>query len=242
MPDDRIVFDSVSSGKFSGWVIKSSGGNPQQLLKDDFPEVISPDGRYLLISKNEMKMTGLWRMNLEDGSEQQLTNQVDVWVNFSPDGKWVVFLRYADKIGLWKIPIEGGDPTLIFQGRAISPAVSPDGKKIAFIFTNSKISLISFDGGEITETFDAMPQTKTSIDVSKRNLQWTPDGKAINYVASNNGVSNIWRQPIDGSPPVQVTKFDSGRIFNFAYSSDGKKLALSRGSSNSDVVLIKNSE
>jgi Tol biopolymer transport system component len=75
----------------------------------------------------------------------------------------------------------------------------------------------------------------------KHNLQWTSDGRAIYYVTLNNGVSNIWRQPIDGSPPVQVTKFDTGRIFNFAFSPDGKQLALSRGSVNSDVVLIKNS-
>ena len=72
-------------------------------------------------------------------------------------------------------------------------------------------------------------------------LQWMPDGRAINYIALNNGVSNIWRQPLDGSPPFQITKFDTGRIFNFAYSPDGKQLALSRGSLNSDVVLIKNS-
>lgn len=72
-------------------------------------------------------------------------------------------------------------------------------------------------------------------------LQWTPDGRAINYVALDNGVADIWRQPIDGGPPVQVTKFETGRIFNFAYSPDGKQLALSRGSLNSDVVLIKNS-
>ena len=239
MPNDKIIFNSTSSGKFSGWVIKPGGGNPQQLVKDELPVAISPDGRNLLFSNGATD--GFWRRNLEDGSEQQLTNQVDVWTTFSPDGKWVVFLRYADKVGLWKIPIEGGDPTLIFQGQALSPAVSPDGKKIAFIFTkNFKISLISFDGGEIIKTFDATPQM--SNDFSKMNLQWTPDGKAINYVAINNGVSNIWRQPITGGAPFQMTKFDSGRIFNFAYSPDGKQLALSRGSLNSDVVLIKNSE
>lgn len=51
-------------------------------------------------------------------------------------------------------------------------------------------------------------------------------------------MTNIWRQPIDGSPPVQVTDFRDGRIFNFAYSRDGNQLALSRGTSNRDVVVI----
>jgi hypothetical protein len=46
----------------------------------------------------------------------------------------------------------------------------------------------------------------------------------------------------DGSPPAQVTQFATGRIFNFAYSPDGQQLALSRGSFDSDVVLIKDFE
>ncbi len=78
--------------------------------------------------------------------------------------------------------------------------------------------------------------------IDKQNLQWTPDGLGIYFIALNNGVSNIWRQPIDGNHPVQITKFETGCIFNFAYSPDGKQLVLSRGSLNSNVVLIKNSE
>ena len=77
---------------------------------------------------------------------------------------------------------------------------------------------------------------------NNQNLQWTGDGRAIYYIAFNNGVSNIWRQPVDGSPPGQVTQFTTGRIFNFAYSADGKQLALSRGFFDSDVVLIKDFE
>jgi Tol biopolymer transport system component len=85
-----------------------------------------------------------------------------------------------------------------------------------------------------------VPETNPLSNI--QNLQWTPDGRAIYYIALNNGVSNIWRQPIDGSPPAQVTQFATGRIFNFAYSPDGQQLALSRGSFDSDVVLIKDFE
>ena len=85
-----------------------------------------------------------------------------------------------------------------------------------------------------------MPETNPLSN--NQNLQWTPDGRAIYYIALNNGVSNIWRQPIDGSSPTQVTQFSTGHIFNFAYSPDGRQLALSRGSLDSDVVLIKDFE
>jgi len=37
---------------------------------------------------------------------------------------------------------------------------------------------------------------------------------------------------------VQLTHFNSGRIFGISLSADGSKIALSRGSINSDVVLF----
>jgi hypothetical protein len=47
-------------------------------------------------------------------------------------------------------------------------------------------------------------------------------------------------QPIDGSSSTHLTDFKDGRIFNFAWSRDGKQLALARGTVTNDVVLISN--
>ena len=237
LPDGKIVYDSMPSGKSSVWAMETDGSNPRQLVKDIAPFALSPDGRYLVSQKGSGDNIGLWRSDLKDGSEIQLTKGTDVWATFSPDGKWVVFTRFADKVTLWKVPIEGGEPTQIVYKGLICPAVSPDGKMIAAVM--GKIILISFNDGKVIKTLDIRPEKQERT--AKQNLQWTPDGRGIYYIALNNGVSNIWRQPIDGSPPVQVTKFETGRIFNFAYSPDGKQLALSRGTLNSDVVLIKNS-
>jgi Tol biopolymer transport system component len=147
-------------------------------------------------------------------------------------------------MALWKVPVEGGEPTQLLVENALCSAVSPDGKTIAFVLRRggnaNRIGLVSFDGGEIVKTFDAVPETNSLSN--NQNLEWTSDARAIYYIALNNGVSNIWRQPVDGSPPSQVTQFATGRIFNFAYSPDGKQLALSRGFVDSDIVLIRNLE
>src|ERR1700739_713998 len=71
-------------------------------------------------------------------------------------------------------------------------------------------------------------------------FDWTPDSKAVMYVDSRNGVSNLWSQSLDGRPPKQMTNFESGLIFNFAWSNDGKQLFMARGTVNSDVILISN--
>ena len=70
-------------------------------------------------------------------------------------------------------------------------------------------------------------------------MRWSPDGRSIAYIRQIDGQDNIWSQPLDGGTPKQLTHYKSLEIHNFAWSCDGKKLVMSRGSSASDVVLIK---
>jgi hypothetical protein len=65
------------------------------------------------------------------------------------------------------------------------------------------------------------------------------DGAALLHIKTVGGVSNVWMLPLDGGEPRQVTAFTSQRITRFAVSRDGKRLALARGTTSSDVVLIR---
>jgi len=249
LPDGRIVYGSAPNTKAEAWVVGADGSDSKQLTTDAGTPTISPDGRYLVFQNTITEKVGLWRMDISDGSKKQLTQKPDLWANFSPDSKWVIYQGWTDQTppaSLYKVSIDGGEPIQLTKNIVpFSPTVSPDGKEIAFSFARieegkyrQKIALIPFNGGEITKMFDANLQY---VDIyGKQNLQWTPDGRAVNFIAASNGVSNIWRQPIDGSAPIQLTNFTSDRIFNFAYSSDGSSLALSRGTLNNDVVLIEN--
>ncbi|HEX8880688.1 MAG TPA: hypothetical protein VF749_11695, partial [Candidatus Acidoferrum sp.] len=69
-------------------------------------------------------------------------------------------------------------------------------------------------------------------------LRFTPDGKSLAYIVSERGVSNLWAMPLAGGKPKQLTDFKSDVIFDFAWSRDGKLLALSRGQVSRDVVLL----
>jgi Tol biopolymer transport system component len=75
---------------------------------------------------------------------------------------------------------------------------------------------------------------------SASDPRWAHDGKAVEYILTKNGVSNIWQQKLTGGSPKQITNFKSGLIFDFEWSRDGSQLALTRGSLSSDVVLISN--
>ena len=72
-------------------------------------------------------------------------------------------------------------------------------------------------------------------------LRWMPDGRALLYVDARQGATKLWRLPLDGSAPQQVTNFNEAkpeRIWNFDLSRDGKQLVIARGSQNADVVMI----
>ena len=68
--------------------------------------------------------------------------------------------------------------------------------------------------------------------------RWTRDEKAVVYIVSQKGTTNLWLQPLDSKQPRRLTDFSSGDIYNFAYSHDGSRLYLARGFHTQDAVLI----
>src|SRR5262249_33307053 len=68
---------------------------------------------------------------------------------------------------------------------------------------------------------------------------WSADGESLVYVVTVDGVSNIWRQPVRGGSPRQLTHFTEGRIFETAPSPDGNYLGYVRGIDSSNLVLIQ---
>jgi Tol biopolymer transport system component len=68
-------------------------------------------------------------------------------------------------------------------------------------------------------------------------LEWSPDGLGLAYVDPSG--TNVWVQPITGGRPRQLTHFTDRRIIDFAWSHDGQRLALSRATTTSDIVILK---
>ncbi len=95
------------------------------------------------------------------------------------------------------------------------------------------IAVIPIEGGAPEKVFE------TSATVNRSaGLRWTRDGRAVTYVDSRSGHSNIWSQRLEGGLPTQVTDFNDEEIFSFDWSEDGKRLVLLKGSVSSNVVLM----
>jgi serine/threonine protein kinase/Tol biopolymer transport system component len=248
-PDGKIVFPRRTGDIEDLWIMDRDGTNQRQLTADPSWEVFptfSPDGRYLVLNSNRVNISHIWRFNADGTNPKQLTdgNSEDYSPVFTPDGQWVLFASWrSGKLATWKVSIEGGEPVQLAHETSPWPAVSPNGKLFASGYhdndpnTEWRLAVYPIEGGQPGKLFKITSTTKFGP-----GLSWTPDGQTLIYVDTLDGVSNIWSQPINGSPKRQLTNFKSDLILRFALSPDGRQLVLRRGTETRDVVLIQDSK
>jgi serine/threonine protein kinase/Tol biopolymer transport system component len=248
-PDGRIVYSARDGDNSDLWMVNADGTGRRQLTADAYWEhdaTVSPDGRYIVFQSERAGNLNLWRIDADGNNPKQLTegNAAEANPVFSPDGQWVVFMRGSDnKPTVWKVNINGGAPVQLTDQFSLNPVVSPDGKWIAYGSLEEqpgnpprpRLHIIAFEGGKPLKTID-LP---ASIVPERGGIQWTPDGQAICYAAFRAGMPNLWAQPIDGGPPKPLTDFKSDFIYRYAFSRDGKQIAVARGIDTKDLVLIK---
>jgi Tol biopolymer transport system component len=244
-PDNRIVFTSTKSGNQDIWIMDADGGDQKQLTIDtgtNFSPTASRDGRYIVFVSDRAGSPNIWRMDTDGSNPKRLTSgSLDRWPRCSPDGRWVFYSGTSfGKPMVSKVSIEGGDSVRLTEKFMCCPSISPDGKLVASYYLDEQhpeapgmIAIVSSEQGEIVRVLNSA----ADYDLISG---WTADGSAVMYILTRDGVSNIYSQPLDGSQPKQVTDFNSDRIFQFAWSPDGKNILFARGVETSDVVLISN--
>jgi Tol biopolymer transport system component len=251
-PNGDIVIGSADGNLFS---VKPSGTGRTLLTpneRENWSPSVCGDGRYIVYEAIREQKQGIWRMDADGSNPTRIADETSAALPLcSPDGQWVVYLRGANSNPA-RVPITGAKTAQLITpdsvtGFGYSFDISPDGKYIVYVAvpespasdvvppSASKPNLLKvmpFDGGTPLNQFD--------WPASAGAPRWAPEGRAIQYILTKNGVSNIWEQKLKGGPAKQVTNFQSGLIFDFHWSPDGKQLALTRGSQSSDVILISN--
>jgi Tol biopolymer transport system component len=241
--DGKIVYVSHAANGSSIWVWDPSASLPRQLTVDTrniHGLAVSPDDRYLVLTSDRAGMFNLWRVGMSGGELVRLTDGEDVSPRFSQDGRWIVFQRGFPTARIWRMPGAGGEAVPLSETRGQRPDVSPDGNLIAYHTIDSEsdaspwiFGSMAFEGGPMLKRF-SFPST-----VTDRMVRWVPGGWGLAYLNTIGGVSNIWVQPLDGGPPLQLSNFKSERLHSFEWSRDGRWLATVRGSETSDVVLLQ---
>jgi eukaryotic-like serine/threonine-protein kinase len=246
-PDGRIVFSSSSSGNRDIWTINRDGTGARQVTADsgrnEMPYPAS-DNKHVVFISNRLNedVYNVWRSELDGRNAIRLVDgSGEQFPVVTPDMKWVVYettpmFTQLELSAIWKVPFDGGEPIQIVPVPSQQADISPDSQLVACTHKPTpdsrwKLAIFSIDGGPALKIFD-LPE--------KSPVRWTPDGKAISYVRTQNGVTNLWAQLIDGGEPYQITRFKADGIPSYCDWSADFGLICYRGRVTRDAVLVTN--
>jgi serine/threonine protein kinase len=236
-PDGRLVYSSAANGTFDLWIMNADGTGRRPIATDAgasiYPDVFR-DGKTVVMSSDQgSNAFEIWRMAIDGTDMAPLTRTDSAWAPSAlPDGS----ILFTVGSSIWRVAREGGTPVLVTEANASRTSVSPDGNRFVCSYrqtSTARAQLAVFHVGEAAprQVFD-IPATADA------QARWGPDGRSLHYIDTRGGVSNIWSLSLEGGAATQVTHFKTDRIFAFAWSRDGTRLALARGAVISDAVLI----
>jgi Tol biopolymer transport system component len=167
-------------------------------------------------------------MSRDGGSSRTIVPGTGEWVqDVSPDGKTLLYSRVDTPRALWAVPIGGGEPRKIAADYGYIAQVSPDNRAVAYLTVpdlegaSPTICIVApIEGGTPIASFTWPTQSSSP--------KWTPDGKGLSFLATNDNVANLFVQPLAGGPPRQVTRLTEGLIYAYLWTPDGKQVVLQR--------------
>jgi Tol biopolymer transport system component len=212
LPGDReILVSAGGSGAEAQWLyrISTDQGAEERPVPGagaaSFSPAVSSRGNRLAYATGALD-ANFWSVDLAthaSAMDRALSSSYrDVFPQFSPDGKRVVF--YSNRSGSLQVWVANADGS---QAGALtsmsgpvtgSPRWSPDGQQIAFDSNTGgayHVYVIAGDGGQ--------PRQVTRLRSFFAN--WSRDGRWIYFTSPASGDDQIWKAPATGGDPVQVT-------------------------------------
>jgi serine/threonine protein kinase len=235
MPDGKLIVPQGGELR----LVNPDGGETVLISGDQrIPDQPLACGKYVVfraIPRSGGVSVNLWRM--DTAATAQLTfGRNEQSPQCSPDGKWVYYIAMQENQALKRIPVEGGSPETVIDEPSDGFSLSPDGQFV------STLDVRELDHKLVLNIY-SMAEKKTTyqnIDPRASNpLKFASDGKGVVYRVREKGVDNLWLQPLDGSAYRQLTHFTADQIAGYAFSVDGARIAIERGHTESDAVLLR---
>ena len=240
-PDGKLV---ITDAENVAWLMYTDGGQRTRLT--DVQPAFEPAacGRFVLfrVDNEDAKLV---RFD-QDGSHPIVLAHGEIdSPACSADHNAIFYYTWDPPQKIWKVPLGGGSPqeVAVVLGDLLAQTIdaSPDGRYLVYPYTQFgrvpsegwKLAVIPANGGTAVKQFP-VPSEAGGVKV-----RWSSNGKGLQYVVTENGVSNIWEQPLSGGKSKPLTRFTSGQIFYFTWTLDRTRMLMARGSENRDAVLLR---
>lgn len=247
MPDDQMVYVGNHTQNWDFFTSAPDGKTLRQLTFDQKfhgSPAICNHGRTIVYYDDTSGKTSLHKLDFQTGNTSDFPNtDGGLFAACAGDGDTVFYWQQSERgTFVFKIPFAGGTSVRVSDRIAISPPfLSLDGRHLLFatpLASGAVVgTLLAADTGKVESEITPAP----TFDLSVSTLCWMPDNRTVAYPDLRTGVANLWSQPVLGNgPQKQLTHFSSGKIWACAFSADGKYVAISHGSRQSDAVLFTN--
>ena len=215
------------------WVVPSTGGEARPVTSDQFYShhpVWSPDGRSLAFASKRHGNDDVFVMPSEGGTVTRLTyhSGTDVPQAFSADGKEVLFTAYrlgsptADALDgakswggpgqVYAVAATGGRARMVLPIPAESTRPAADGQRMLYEDRPSpenewRKHHVSDAARDIWlfDPRDGSHRRLTDFRGEDRSPVWAPAADAFLWLSERSGSFNVWRQPLAGGTPQQLT-------------------------------------
>jgi DNA-binding winged helix-turn-helix (wHTH) protein/Tol biopolymer transport system component len=242
----RDVAPPVMCGQFAVVTSYASrGGDESRTDAGSINATKLASGRFVVQRSYQSGLARIVRVDADGLKATTLASGLVYSPTCSPDGKFLFYVLMGSPQRILREPIEGGETTVLGEIPGVTirgtMRASPDGQFLAFPYDEyvpkpaTKLAVISIERGRIHKTFEVQPGV-----YRESCLRWSADGRGLQYLLTEHDVTNVWEQPLAGGSPKKITNFTSGRIFDFNWSAEGRRLLMSRGEISSNVVLLSN--
>jgi Tol biopolymer transport system component len=201
---ERIAFTRNQGGKNSLWLMDAPGGEPEQLLSDEYQNMEpawAPDSQRLVFVSNRGGAHNLWEIDVSSRRLRQVTSGpgYDLTPATSPTGR-IAFTPSSHQTDLYWGPVDQPQEehqrltshTMDnFGGR-----VAPDGQRVVYQSSrtgNYELWLLDRRAGTERQLTDH-PAWDAMAD-------WSPDGREIVFLSDREGTLQVW-----------VLEVESGRV------------------------------
>ncbi len=169
-------------------------------------------------------------VNVETGdTEREIPLKgVDEVLNpaWSPDGRQIAFSGLVggfNDLFVYDLPSSALKRLTSDEFAELDPAWSPDGRQLAFATDRFSTKLQALDAGHlriaVMDVASGNVRNAAGFDGAKNiSPDWSPDGRSLYFLSDRGGITNIYRAPLDGGAPAQLTNLLTGVSGITAYS------------------------